>query len=446
MATRTAPARLPQQSLCRPYPTILRARLRSALATEPLLRNGHVLTISSVLTAGLGAVFWLLATSWYSADTVGRSYAALGTVALLAGIGQLNLDDLLVRFVPVAGRRTRRLVLHCYAVGALCSALAALLFLLLLPELAPNLGFLRHPALAACFVAATAGYALFVLQDGALTGLRRANWVLGENALFAVVKTGLLVGCAAWALDSGILLSWTGALITSLLVTNYFLLKRAVPVHQGGDRGGTAPPQRLVGYAAADYFGAIFRMAAYDLMPLLVLNILGAAPSAYFSLAWVIAYTLYQAAYNMGSSLIVEAVREPGRLGEHGRRVLRHTTLVLTAVILAVEVAAPWLLGLFGPDYAAHGTGVLRLLVLAALPNLLVSVAIDVARARRRLVWAIVLQLALCAMVLTLGVLLLPVLGIAGVGVAWLVAEGALCVPLLATLPRWLPAPARRSQ
>jgi O-antigen/teichoic acid export membrane protein len=444
MATRVVSAGVPAAA-CRPYPAILRARLRSALATEPLLRNGHVLTISSLLTAGLGAVFWLLATSWYSAETVGRSYAALGTVALLAGIGQLNLDDLLVRFVPVAGRHTRPLVLHCYAIGAVCSALAALGFLALLPELAPELGFLRHPAVAVCFVAATAGYALFVLQDGALTGLRRADWVLGENALFALVKTGLLAGCAAWALDSGILLSWTGALVTSLLVTNYFLLKRAVPVHQGGDRGATAPPQRLVGYAAADYLGAIFRMAAYDLMPLLVLNVLGAAPSAYFSLAWVIAYTLYQAAYNMGSSLIVEAVRDPGRLGEQGRRVLRHSALVLGAAVAAVLVAAPWLLRLFGPDYAAHGTGVLRLLALAALPNLVVSVAIDAARARRRLRWAILLQVSLCALVTGLGLLLMPELGIAGVGWAWLVAETVLCVPLLATLHRWLPIGPRRS-
>ncbi|MFC1430433.1 lipopolysaccharide biosynthesis protein [Streptacidiphilus sp. N1-3] len=413
-------------------------RARAALDAGPLLRNGHVLTLSSLLAATLGAAFWVLATHWYDTATVGRSYAALSAVMLLSGVGQLNLADVLVRFVPAAGRHAGRLALRCYAASALCSTVVAVAFLLLVPAVAPGLGYLREPVPAVCFVAGAVGYSIFVLQDGALTGLRRTGWVLGENALFAAVKAGLLALCGILALGAGILASWVGALLVALVVTNVFLFRHAVPEHRR-DRRDAAGPQRLLGYAAADYVGALFRLAAYNVVPLLVLNQLGDEGSAYFSLAWVIAYTLFLVAYNMGSSLIVEAARAPERLEEHARKVLRHNTVLLAAAALLLVVSAPWLLALFGPQYAEHGTALLRLLALSALPNLLLGVAIDVARARRRLAWVVALQAALCGLVLGLSGWLLPLLGVTGVGVAWLAAECLLGLPLLLTLPRWLP-------
>ncbi|MFC1420352.1 lipopolysaccharide biosynthesis protein [Streptacidiphilus cavernicola] len=425
-------------------PAPLRARFGKVLDGEPLLRNGHVLTLSSLLTAALGAAFWVLATSWYDTAEVGRSYAALSAVMLLSGIGQLNLADVLVRFVPASGPHAGRLARCCYLAGAVCTTVVAALFLLLVPVVAPGLGHLRHPATAVCFIAGAAGYSIFVLQDGALTGLRRTGWVLGENALFAAVKAGLLALCGILALGAGILAAWTGALLIALVVTNVFLFRSAVPAHRRAQREA-APPQRLLGYAAADYVGAQFRMAAYNVVPLLVLNRLGPDGSAYFSLAWVIAYTLYMVAYNMGSSLIVEAARAPERLVEQARRVLRHNAVLLAAAVAVLLLAAPWLLALFGPQYSAHGTALLRLLALSALPNLVLSVAVDVARARRRLGWVVLLQAVLCVLVLGLSVLLIPRLGVTGVGVAWLAAECALGLPLLVTLRRWLPVEPRRT-
>ncbi|MEV4611290.1 lipopolysaccharide biosynthesis protein [Kitasatospora sp. NPDC049258] len=429
------------------YLTLLRARVRSAKPAaigEPLLRNGHILVASTVLAAALGSLFWIFATRWYSAEIVGRSYAALSAATLLSALGSFNLGNVLVRFVPRAGRHTRGLVLRCYAISAGASALAAVVFLLLIPMIAPGLGYLREPVLAVAFIAATAGYSVFVLQDGALTGLRRTGWVLGENALFAVAKTGMLALCALLALGTGILVSWSAGLLVSIVVTNLVLFRRAVPEHHRADRTGAPAPTRVMRYATADYLGNLSSIAAYSVVPLMVLNHLGAEQNAYYSLAWIIADTLYVAAYSMGSSLVVEAARAPERLAEHARRTLRHTGLLLLAATTVVIVAAPWILRLFGPGYAENGTTVLRLMVLSALPNVLLSVAIEVCRVRRALRWLIALQFAFAVLVIVLVGALLPAFGLTGVGFAWLIAGCALGLPLLVTLPRWLPSPDRR--
>ncbi|MDV5146443.1 hypothetical protein R1T08_20125 [Streptomyces sp. SBC-4] len=434
----------PPEAHRRSVGAVVRSGVTAVFPRDPLLRNGHLLAISSLVSAALGSLFWVLATRWYDDEVVGLSYSALSMTLLLANIGQLNLSDFLVRFVPSAGHHTRRLILLCYTVSAVMSALVAFCFLLLVPSVAPGLDFLLTPVTAVCFITATAGYAVFVMQDGALTAVRRPGWVVGENVIFACVKIGLLGVGAAMALFSGILLSWVGALAVALLVANFVLLRRAVPEHVRVSTDAKRP-DRALRYAAADYFGSLFRMAAYTLVPLMVLNALGAEQSAYFSLAWIVGYVLYLVARNLGSSLVVEAVSNPERLVEHTMRMLRHTGLLLGAGIVLVAALAPQILWFFGPEYAEHGSTLLRLLALSALPNIVVSLAIDVWRARRRLRWAVGVQIVMCVMVLGLTKLLLPTLGITGAGVAWLVTMCVLAAPLLIWRNRWLTTGSGRS-
>lgn len=230
------------------YRDLLRARARAGrarLAGEPLLRNGHILLASSMVAAALGAIFWLFATRWYSAETVGLSYAAVSAAGLLSAVGRFNLSSVLVRFLPGAGQHTRRLVARCYAASIAASAFAAVLFLLLIPWISPSLGYLRQPVVAVAFVVVTVGYSLFVLQDGALTGLRRTGWVLGENALFALAKAGALAVCAVLAVGTGILVSWAAALLITVLLTNVVLFRRAIPAHQRAAGATASAPPRV---------------------------------------------------------------------------------------------------------------------------------------------------------------------------------------------------------
>ncbi len=454
-AARTCPCPVALPCTCT-FPVLLRARIRAArpallarahplrrpagggLRSDALMRNGHVLAASSIVAAGLGGFFWLLATRYYDVETVGRSYAALSAAMFLSTLGSLNLGDALVRFVPAAGRHTRSLVLRCYVISIGLSALVAVGFLLLVPVVAPDLAFLRGPVLAVAFVAATAGYSVFVLQDGALTGTGRAGWVLGENAVFAVAKALLLAACAALAVGSGIMVAWAAAMLLSIGLANGVLFRRAVPAHQTAAPAEVEPPQRVLRWAGADYLGNLFSFGSYSVVPLMVLAQLGPEGSAYYSLAFVIASTLFVATFSMGHSLVVEGARDPRRLAEYARRMLRHTGLLLTGAVLVVVVGARWILGVFGPEYAEHGTTVLRLLTLCALPVAVTNVVIQVARVRRSLRWMVGVRVASSTMIVALVAVLLPRYGLTGVGLAWLITEYVLAAGLLLVLRGWL--------
>ncbi|GAA1124315.1 hypothetical protein [Kitasatospora arboriphila] len=374
-------------------------------AGTPLVRNGRILAASAVVAAGLGALFWLLAARWFTTATVGRSYALLSAAMLLATLGSLNLGDVLVRFLPTAGQRGRRLVVRCYTISTATGAVVATGFVLLAPHLSPGLTELRAPWSAILFIAATSAYTVFVLQDGALTGLRRPGWVLGENLVFAVAKALALALCAALAISTGILLSWAAGLVLAVTVANVVLFARALPArhtparHTPGSMdtsvgAATARPERMARYAVADYVGQLGQTAVSKSLPLLVLGRLGVEETAYYSLAYVVTDTLYQAAYAVGQSLTVEGAAEPHRLAEHARHMLRHTALLITPATAVTVAAAPGILDLFGTDYAVHGTTVLRLMALSAVPNVLFGVAVHVARVRQALAFLTGLQLA----------------------------------------------------
>src|SRR5918992_3756908 len=105
------------------------AGLRDELS-NPLFRNAYALMANGGLTGVLGLGYWLLAARLYPPDVVGRNSAVLQAILFVSGLTAINY--MLIRFVPQSGRRTGRLVVGSYAIGAITAALIGLGFLLTL--------------------------------------------------------------------------------------------------------------------------------------------------------------------------------------------------------------------------------------------------------------------------------------------------------------------------
>jgi hypothetical protein len=133
----------------------------------------------------------ILAAKLYTTDrSIGA--ALVSTLLTLCNFAQLNLGNVLNRFLPVAGVRTGRLILLSYAMGTAATVVVSSGFVLTAKVFAPSLGFLSDDFSAAVwFVAASIVWTLFVLQDGVLAGLRQSVWIPLENGIYAVFKIGL---------------------------------------------------------------------------------------------------------------------------------------------------------------------------------------------------------------------------------------------------------------
>src|SRR5512142_3279344 len=160
----------------------------------PLYRNAYALMLSSGTTSVLGFAYWVLAAHYYSPPVLGWNSAIISAMLFLAGVAQLSMNNVLVRFIPIAGKATLRLVVYAYLATLVAASLVSLLFLLGVDIWSPTLKIVNSsPIWALSFIGAVTTWCIFSLQDSVFTGLRQTLWVPLENSIFAVAKIVLLV-------------------------------------------------------------------------------------------------------------------------------------------------------------------------------------------------------------------------------------------------------------
>ncbi|WP_414721066.1 lipopolysaccharide biosynthesis protein [Streptomyces sp.] len=405
--------------------------------SDSLFRNAYALMLSTGVSAALGLGFWLVAARYYSEEAVGQGSAAIAAQRLLASITATTMIGAVVRYVPRAGRATGPLVGRIYLVSSVVVALACGVFLLTLDWWGPSYAPLGSLAAGLFFTASCVGWALLTLQDGVLTGLRRAIWVPVGNAGFSVGKLLLLVALATTTPVLGVFVSWSAAIALSVLPLGWLVFRRLIPRQAAADRDREPPTTREMGrFLAGDSVGALFSLAMINLLPVMVAVRFDAAHNAFFYTAYTVGGTMEFMAINMASSLTAHASHSPESLAAGVRGALRRMALLLVPVVTVLIVFAPYILAPFGADYAEHGTTVLRLLAAAALPRVAVELYIGVLRVQGRTGMLAVLQGVMCALVLGSAATLLGPVGISGAGLAvlcsmTLVAAG--CAPGLRT-------------
>jgi len=413
-----------------------RSKVRNHV-TAPLYRNAYLLIVGAVVGSGFGFLFWALAARHYSAESVGRNSAAIAAMTVVSGICQLGLNALLIRYLPNAGPSTQRLVLRSYSVTAGLSCLAALIAAVTSPIWAPDLSFLGNDARwLSGFVVATVAWTIFSLQDSVMIGMRQAQWIPIENSSFAAVKILLLIAFATAAPHDGIFLAWNVPVLVSLIPVNLLIFRWLIPGHirRSGPTSWDRP--KLVRFAAGNYAGSLFLLGSTTVLPIIVFNEVGAAATAYFFVPWTIATALQLVSFNMMTSLTVEVAFDETKLREYCRRVLLHTIRLMVPITVVLVAGAPYILRAFGDAYADEGTMLLRLLALGSIPNVLVALGLSIARIQhsgRVVLWT---QGSLCVLMLGLTLVLLPSLGIEGVGLAWLVSQTLVAAWLLVTTLR----------
>jgi O-antigen/teichoic acid export membrane protein/aminoglycoside phosphotransferase len=409
---------------------------------QALYGSGYALVLSSGLTSAIGFLFWIVAAREYSQEVVGNSSALLYSMMFLAGAAQLNLPNVLVRFVPVAGRRTHRLVITAYVVGGGLATVVGVGFAAGAHRWSPELAqVLNGWSAVLAFGLACGMWAIFVMQDGVLTAVRRAWVVLSENLAFSVIKLGLVIALAGIMATSGITVSWIAATVVIVLLTNLYLFARVLKTPVVADRHAEPVLLRgIVRYVGGNYLAMLFWLACTQLLPVLVLTALGPVETAVFSMAWTIAVALYLVPAGMGQSLVAYTSVEVASLEEARRGIIRRAFGLLVPVVAVLGLAAPLVLSILGPGYA-EGTWTLRLAALSALPYVIISTAVSAARVQNRVAVMVAVLGSLSTLVIVLSLILMPIIGIAGVGLALLTAHAIVAGALLVSRASWLPRP-----
>ncbi len=387
---------------------------------DPTYRGSYALVINTAGTTAFGVAYWAVAARLYDRQLLGRSAALVSALILVSSLAQLNVGNALPRFLPQAGQSAGRLIAYGYGASSAAALAIATAFVTVAPRLSGQWHFLgRSAALAAAFVGAAIVWGVFALEDAALTGLRRATIIPLENTAYGASKLLLLVVGAALLPSTGIFFSWIVPLAVIVPAINWLIFRRYLRCSWTAAQASVLRGREVVRFASVDYLGTLLGQACGNLLPLVILSVLGAAANASFFVAWTIVSGLALVATNFATSMLVEGAAAPHRLTELTRGVLARCALAVAPGAAVLALAARPILSIYGAGYAAHTSSLLALLAAAALPNSFLQVTFTLDRITGRVGRATWSRLALAVLVLGGGWALTKHLGVDGAALAW---------------------------
>lgn len=402
-----------------------------------LLRSAAALVSTSIVTSGLGFVFWAVAARAFSATDVGESATTIAAMSLIAPFTVLGLGTVLVAKLPTMREGRTELVSTAVMVTGVVGTVVALVCAFTLPSDFLGLpGIGRDVGMTVLFAAAVATQSIGYMLDMALLSLIGGGMQLVRNSVQAVVKLGLLIAFALVLVRYGsvsIFTSWFAANVLSIAVVIALLMRRQrVPFRRTMPRLSAL---RGIHFAAAQHHMLnIALFTPFFAMPILANVTLGSEKAAYLYATWSVAGFLFYVPIALATALFASGARDSGTFLMEFRFTLRYALLVCAAANLAILPLGHWVLRIFGEAYAANGRTALTLMCLGGFGLIIKDHHVALAR----VTGAVGREAALIG-VLGVGELVGAAIGasrggLTGLATGWLAAvavEALVCGPLV---------------
>ncbi|MFJ1704441.1 lipopolysaccharide biosynthesis protein [Kitasatospora sp. NPDC088346] len=360
---------------------------RHARPPDQVYRSSFFLLASTVVTAALGFLFWVVVARFYTPEQVGMATSLISATSLLAYLSLFGLNSTLIRFPAPAFARNAQVTQSIALVGAVACA-AGTVYLLGLPLYGEKLLFVRdHPVAAVGFVLCCACAAVNLLTDSVFISARMPQYnVIVDGLLQGLVKLALPVGLVAFG-SVGIVGATGGGYLVAVLAS-LFLMRRRLGFRFDFRTRGTRLREQLR-FSVASYVSSLLNLVPLMATPLIVLHELGAASAGYYFVAFQIAGLLNAVSTAVGEALFAEVSFDESRFAELLRRSARIIAAVQLPAVVVVALGSGLLLRMFGGGYATRAHGLLVVLACGALAvalNTWASFALKLARRMKHLI------------------------------------------------------------
>jgi Polysaccharide biosynthesis protein len=417
--------------------------------TDSLLRNSLYLMASTIVTAGLGYIFWAFAAHIFTSQEVGIGSAVISLCSTAALLTYLGSSAVLIERLPTAERSsqwTAILVRVCLVTAGVTAVMTAVAVPVLAHSKDYRLFFSTGLSIVVVVIGAAA-WTVVNLLGAAFISARRAGRMLSIQTLISSVKVLLLLPLAiAGAGAMGLVEAWVASAVLGVVIGASWLVPRMGLGHRPGlrprRREAVTPDFRLRQHrrprhrralsppssgSALHWLGQHLTSAGGILIPLvlpvLVVVRLGVTQNAYFYITEMMGAAFFMVSPSVAQVVFAEGVRARSELRGVVVKALRVIAVLLAPAVVVMVVFGKFILGLFGSSYAGAGYGLLILLAISSLPDAVSNVAVVICRVNQRLGYSAALNLGILVMTLGGAWFLMPRLGIAGVGVAWLGAQ-----------------------
>lgn len=396
----------------------MKEKLRQ-LHGDSLVRNSFYLMLSTGIMAVLGFVFWLISARIFSPEDIGIATTLISAMNLISYIGLLGFNSTFIRMLPTSKNRSAEM-----NTGLMLSTSAAIIvaaiYVLLVPVIAPKLGIVHDNFLYAIgFIIMAALASVNLLTDSIFIALRAAKYnLLIDGVVMSITKLALpfvFVSLGAY----GLFAAAGAAAVVALVLSVFFLIKNFG--YQPRLSLDTATLRGVVKYSFASYLANLLNIAPTLVLPLVIINHLGAAAAGYYYLAFMVANLLYTVVYAVSQSLFAE-----GSYADRGlRELMKRSSLVIAAIMIPgvtiIYFGAQLMLTIYGHSYV-QATPLLQTFAIAGPMVAIYTIANVLLRITKQ-TWAIIIVNVVYMLAISGFAEAWASKGLVWIGYAWLLGQ-----------------------
>jgi O-antigen/teichoic acid export membrane protein len=223
-------------------------------------------------------------------------------------------------------------------------------------------------------------------------------------------------------------------MMLSVVVALWLFLPKALPGYRPRPTVGRHISGEMARFSITNYLRGGLSNATVSLIPIIVVNVLGARANAYSYVGWGAAAPLLAIPDAVAVSLFAEGAHKEESLASNVKRSFKMAFFLLLPAVVTIFVVGDKLLLLFGQDYSQETTSVLRVVATSALPATVMAIYLGIAQVQHRLKPLVLVPAAMAVGTLALSDMLTRPLGILGPAVAWTVMHGVVALAVLPSI------------
>lgn len=388
---------------------------------EPLYRNSVALMLNSAFSALFGLLFWIVAARIMSAKDIGLVTATISVATFILALSKIGLDQGLMRYLP----ETKEKNYFCSTILILTLALSLILsgiFLIGVNIFSPALLFLQKGWFLLAFLAYIVITSIYSIQNIILIAIRRSDLSMLQNILLGV-RIPLLTFFAPLGFLG--VFSTFGISFLLTLIFGFFLLDRqGLSIARNFDINSI---KKTLKFSFGNFSAGIFTMAPVTIIPIMIVNTVGAEEGAYFYVAYSVAALLFMIPNAVSTSLFVEGSYSLP-LRENTIKAMKLISIILIPALIMIFLFGDKILQLFSEEYSEQSLEMLQLLAFSSIFSSVISIFTSIKKIQKDVRIINYMNFVLSGMIIGFGYLALLKYGLLGLGYAWLGANIVMCV------------------
>jgi O-antigen/teichoic acid export membrane protein len=394
------------------------------LSTNALYRNSLFLVLSSAVLSSFGFFFWLIAAKFYPPEQIGQATALISLMNLIASFSILGIGNTLIRYLSTSEQKNEKLSI-AFLITGISSGVLLLIYLLCItfftPTLKEMLSVPSHLILLCIGILASTYNVLF---DSVFVAFRSAKFTFIKNFLMSIGKVItpiFFVALGGFGVVTAVIISTLAAVLYSFYTVKKHFHFIFIPTLN------TTILRQMWRYSFGNYIANFVITLPTYLLPIYVLNKLGANESAYYYVSYMIANLLFTIPFSVSNSFVAEGSFNQEQKIVQLKRSIRFTFLLLIPAVVVTIFFGKYILLAFGKSYSSSGLLLLQILsvtsIFIAINALCTAVLRIEARMKALIGYSIVLSIATIGLSILFTPYKLP-----GIGLAFFLATGTACI------------------